>query len=232
MKTALLTQIFLDAKPFFSEEWKEAYKDFLEEEHLHKLAKNLLGFYIQGVPKQLTAPLFNEEITPLLEESFFFFKPLLDTIEKEIYKSTLIIHKDVVKVFERINFKHVLLLMGQRITSATIQDAHGIPPLQKDVLEASFKSYNSQISKVLRAFEKHTERTANNYWGIIRGNPSEKEEKVKIVLENMLANITWWNVFYHYKHELLYEIRIPSGHGARWKKSNLEFIGFVEPFLN
>ncbi|WBX78052.1 hypothetical protein PG911_07290 [Tenacibaculum ovolyticum] len=34
----------------------------------------------------------------------------------------------------------------------------------------------------------------------------------------MLKNKTWWNVYYHYKHELVYEVRIASGHGARWKK--------------
>jgi hypothetical protein len=28
----------------------------------------------------------------------------------------------------------------------------------------------------------------------------------------------------------VYEIRIPSGHGIRWKKATLELIGFLEPF--
>jgi len=99
------------------------------------------------------------------------------------------------------------------------------------VLEASFTPYNHQVSKAVRAFEKHTQRSENNFWGIIKGNPSEKEAQVSVVLRKMLVDASWWNVFYHYKHELVYEIRIPSGHGVRWKKSNLEFIGFVEPFL-
>ncbi|WP_435261262.1 hypothetical protein [Tenacibaculum sp. nBUS_03] len=58
-----------------------------------------------------------------------------------------------------------------------------------------------------------------------------KEEKVRVLLAEMLKNKTWWNVYYHYKHAVVYEIRIASELGARWKKDNLEFIGFIEPFL-
>ena len=136
------------------------------------------------------------------------------------------------KQFLKTKVEDFLIVLGQRLTSATIRDEKALPPLDKNVFEASFEAYNQYMSKALRAFEKHSERTTNSFWGVIEGNPKQKEEKVRQLVLHILENKSWWNVFYHFKHELIYEVRIPSGHGARWKKSNLEFIGFVEPFDN
>ncbi len=226
-----LAKILQQTKFFFSKEWQEEYKDFFLEEILVKFSEKLLEYNRNGVPKQLLKPLFKEETTPLLHDSFLPFKEILELFFSD-FLDVENIKEEFVKTMNCISFKHILLLLGQRVTSATIQNADGIPPLQADLLIASFQPYNSQVSKVVRAFEKHAERSEDNFWGTITGNPKEKEEKVRIVLTDMLQNKTWWNVFYHYKHELVYEIRVPSGHGARWKKSNLEFIGFVEPFLD
>jgi hypothetical protein len=38
-------------------------------------------------------------------------------------------------------------------------------------------------------------------------------------------------VFGHFQHEVVYEARVRSGHGARWAQGGAEFIGFLEPFL-
>ncbi len=53
---------------------------------------------------------------------------------------------------------------------------------------------------------------------------------MKTIVEKILNNVTWWNVYFHYKHELVYEVRVKTGHGIRWKLSNLDLVGFVEPF--
>ncbi len=230
MKKEELTKLLLESKKYFSKEWLNEYEAFFQEEILLEFSEKLIQYYKEGVPKKLPLPFFNEETTPLLTESFQLFKEVLNTLDSGIFDIESS-KKELVKTIENIDFKHLLLLLGQRITSATIQNADGIPPLQTDLLAASFQAYNYQVSKAVRAFEKHAERTTNNFWGIITGNPKEKEEKVKHILTTILKDKTWWNVFYHYKHELIYEIRIPSGHGIRWKKSTLEFIGFVEPFL-
>jgi hypothetical protein len=50
------------------------------------------------------------------------------------------------------------------------------------------------------------------------------------MLLHILDNTTWWNVFGHFKHVLVYEARVPSGHGARWGQGGDELIGFLEPF--
>lgn len=226
-----LAKLLKKIKNYFSKDWILQNEAFFQEEILLEFSEKLIQYCKQGVPKELVLPLFNEEITPLLTESFQPFKEVLNTLESGVFDIENS-KKELVKTIEKIDFKHLLLLLGQRITSATIQTADGIPPLEKDLLIASFQPYNSQVTKVVRAFEKHAERSDNNFWGTVTGTPREKEEKVRSILTSMLKQKTWWNVFYHYKHELIYEIRIPSGHGARWKKSNLEFIGFIEPFLN
>ncbi len=231
MKKEELTKLLLESKIFFSKEWLNEYEAFFQEEILLEFSKKLIQYDKEGVSKKLPLPLFNEETTPLLRESFEPFEEVLNTLDSGVFNIESS-KKELVKAIENIDFKHLLLLLGQRITSATVQNADGIPPLQTDLLVTSFQPYNHQVSKAVRAFEKHAERTTDNFWGTITGNPKEKEEKVKHILTTILNDKTWWNVFYHYKHELIYEIRIPSGHGIRWKKNTLEFIGFVEPFLN
>jgi hypothetical protein len=32
-------------------------------------------------------------------------------------------------------------------------------------------------------------------------------------------------------HDAVYEIRVASGEGIRWRKEDLELIGFLEPFM-
>jgi hypothetical protein len=56
-------------------------------------------------------------------------------------------------------------------------------------------------------------------------------DAARAVLERILDEQTWWNVFGHFQHEVVYEARVPSGHGARWVKGVAAFIGFLEPFL-
>lgn len=189
-----------------------------EEEHLHKLSSQIQDFYENPLfLEQFKLPVFSEEIEVNREKIFEQFIVLAS--ENELEK--------LVKEIQSIALEDALVVLGQRITPATVQNEQGIPPLDTLVYEESFRLYNAQISKAVRAFEKHAERHQDAFWGNITGNPKEKEEKVKEYMTQILKTKTWWNVYYHYKHELVYEVRITSGHGARWKLSNLEFIGFV-----
>lgn len=194
-----------------------------EEEHLQKLSSQIKGFYENPLfLEQFKLPVFSEEIEVNREKIFEQFVVLAS--ENELEK--------LVKEIQSVALEDALVVLGQRITQATVQNEQGIPPLDTLVYEESFRSYNTQISKAVRAFEKHAERYQNTFWGKISGNPRKKEKKVKEYVTEFLKAKTWWNVYYHYKHELVYEVRIASGHGARWKVSSLEFIGFVEPFLD
>ncbi len=193
----------------------------LKEEHLTILAQNVTS-YQQGhlSIEKFKEPRFSEEVK--VNRNEIFEKLNFFNEEKDI---DLILEK-----LKLIPINEVLVVLGQRITPASIKNEQGIPPIDNEVFKETFKPYNKHLSKGLRAFEKHSERTENSFWGRIEGNPNQKEKRVREVVKNLLLNKTWWNVYYHYKHELVYEVRISSGHGARWKLSNLEFIGFVEPF--
>jgi hypothetical protein len=231
MKTELLKQILIDSLSYYASEWIAIHRPLFKKEYLEKLAKTLTTCYFEVVPETLPHPHFNEELTPLLLDAFLLFKPTLKLIEAEGYKSNTLTQKAIAEVLETIDFAPILLLMGQRITPATIKDINGLPLPKQDVLESCFKPYNKHISVAVRAWEKHIDRTEDDFWGSIQGKPIEKETKVRILISNLIDQHTWWNVFYHYKHELVYEIRVPSGHGMRWSIKDKTLIGFLEPFL-
>ena len=193
----------------------------LKEEHLTILAQNVKSYQQDYLSiKKFKEPSFSEELKVDRNEIFEKFNFLEE--EKDI---DLILEK-----LKLIPINEILVVLGQRITPASVKNEYGIPPIDDEVFKKTFKPYNKHLSKGLRAFEKHSERAENSFWGRIEGSPNQKEERAVEVVKNLLFNKTWWNVYYHYKHELIYEVRISSGHGARWKLSNLEFIGFVEPF--
>jgi len=231
MKATHLTQILIDSEPHFSLEWLAIHSPFFQKEHLEKLAINLITSYTEGISENLPFPHFNEEVTPLLYDAFSNFQQSLKVIQEHDYNSNIITQKIIAKTIETIAFEDILLLMGQRITSATIKNINGLPLLKQEVLESCFKPYNKHISVAVRAWEKHIDRSEDSFWGEIQGKPIEKEEKARALINTLIDEHTWWNVFYHYKHELVYEVRVASGHGMRWSLKDKALIGFLEPFL-
>src|SRR2546425_1024649 len=80
-----------------------------------------------------------------------------------------------------------------------------------------------------RALDKHAHRDAG-HWGVSRGGNDEKNEQALALVERVLDEATWWNVFGHFKHGIVYEARLPAGQGARWAVAGPRLIGFLEPF--
>lgn len=226
-----LVDISYSCKNFLSDEWKETYGAFLQIEHLSLLARNVFVLYQNDFEKFHGKPNFEEEVVPDIKEAFSIFKTQLHSIKKHQFEDNHLTRKAFASALEETSFANILILSGQRLTSASIQDENAISPLYQELLEHSFELHNDQISKAVRAWEKHAQRSTESFWGTVKGNSEDKEIKVKKLIEHIIKHKTWWNVFTHYKHELVYEIRIPSGHGIRWKKENLELIGFLEPFL-
>ena len=231
MKHKQFIQLLVEAQPRFSKHWLETYGTFFHEEHLYRFAYNCLAFYKHGVPQNRQKPLFSEEITPTLDMPFSSFKDLIMELYATDFAITASANERVSSVLQEVPFAHLLLVMGQRQTPATLTTAEGLPMCQQDMLESAFKQYNQHISVGVRAWEKHTERSHDKFWGIVKGSPEEKRSYVKNKMSHIIAHHTWWNTFYHYKHEIVFEIRVESGHGMRWSKANKEFIGFLEPFL-
>lgn len=207
--------------PLFSEGWKEKYHAILEAEHIEALSKNIQDS--QHIISDWKLPYFNEEIKIDRKESFNLFLDIFKSKEPEEIK---------IQKLEEIPFEHWLNILGQRLTSASIRDENAIPPLRKTLIEACQKPFNEEITIAQRAWEKHVGRMEDQFWGEVKGNNQQKQEKVMEKINFILDNKIWWNVFFHYKHELVFEVREKEGHGIRWSHGGKHLIGFLEVFMN
>lgn len=215
-----------NSNQYFSREWKEKYQNLLLDEHWSFLI-NRLCFFISNSIEENTLPFFSEEITPPLQ-------PIVNRMVSTFNELAVSLDKDQAwaAVLEESPFEDILVLLGQRRTPGSIIDERAIPPLTETLLESRFESHNKQVSVALRAWEKHTGRTDDGFWGEVKGSPIEKQNQVNELLHRMITEKTWWNVFHHYKHGVVYEIRVSSGHGVRWHNGGKSIIGFLEPFIN
>lgn len=207
--------------PLISMSWKERYQAVLAGEHLQTMESNIRKYQQDRVEWDL--PYFNEEIKTDRKESFEMFINIFQSnIPDEVKASQL----------EIIPLEHWLNILGQRLTSASIRDENAVPPLNAVLLEACRKPFNSEMTIAQRACEKHIGRMDDQFWGEIKGNNQQKQEKVMEKITYILDNRTWWNVFFHYKHGLVFEVREKEGHGIRWSHGGKKLIGFLEKFIN
>ncbi|PXW09407.1 MULTISPECIES: hypothetical protein [Chryseobacterium] len=205
----------------FSDTWKDQYKALLAKEHLENMEKNIYRFKENTLDWDF--PYFNEEITINRQESFEKFITVLESSDSDEVKADFL---------EAIPFEHWLNVLGQRLTSASIRNENAVPPLKTILINACKEPFNSEITMAQRAWEKHIGRIDDDFWGEIKGNNQQKQEKVMAKIHDILENKTWWNVFFHYKHELVFEVREKEGHGIRWSHGGTKLIGFLEKFLN
>ncbi|KIA97608.1 hypothetical protein OA93_13875 [Flavobacterium sp. KMS] len=214
------------AIPDLNEEWKEKYKLFLIDENLLLFSENLVSFYHQKTEIS-RLPYFKDEIIIPLQDSLSYLKIVIEAFvnNSDSLKSSIIY------AIENTPFEIILLILGQRLTSASRRDEKGIPPAKEILLESCFLPFNSEISIATRAWEKHVGRKKESIFGTIKGNSSQKRHVVEELINYIMSHKTWWNIFYHYKHDLVYEIRIENGQGMRWSADGKQFIGFLEDFL-
>lgn len=213
--------LFEDYIPLFSKDWKEKYQGILAEEHLKNLSLNIQKFKDKTL--DLDLPFFNDEIKIDRDESSNLFTHILHSENSDEMK---------VKQLEEIPFEHWLNILGQRLTSASLRDENAIPPLKSLLIEACERSFNKEITIAQRAWEKHVGRMEDQFWGEIKGNNHQKQQIVMQKINFILENKTWWNVFFHYKHELVFEVREKDGHGIRWSHGGKNLVGFLEGFIN
>lgn len=214
-------KLFEPIIPLLSDSWKQKYQTILAEEHINTLENNIRNF--QEKISDWELPYFNEEIKISRKDSFDLFMNIFQSNNPDEVKTAQL---------EEISFEHWLNILGQRLTSASIRDENAVPPLREILLEACQQPFNSEITIAQRAWEKHVGRMDDEFWGEIKGNNSQKQEKVMEKITYILDNRTWWNVFFHYKHELVFEVREKDGHGIRWSHGGRQLIGFLEKFIN
>ncbi|AZA79324.1 hypothetical protein EG347_18355 [Chryseobacterium sp. G0186] len=207
--------------PLISDSWKEKYHGLLQEEHIKQLEGNIHHFKNGSLEWNL--PYFNEEIIINREEIFNQLISLFEDSDSDEVKA---------KYLEAIPFENWLIVLGQRLTSASIRDERAIPPLSPLLIEACKEPFNKEITIAQRAWEKHTGRMDDDFWGEVKGNNQQKQEKVMQKIHYILENRTWWNLFFHYKHELVFEVREKEGYGIRWSHGGKKLIGFLEKFIN
>lgn len=207
--------------PLISEDWKQKYQAVLADEHVKALSENIQKFRENTLEWEL--PYFNEEIKIDREKIFNQFVTIFNSNDSDEVKA---------KQLEDISFENWLIVLGQRLTSASIRDEKAIPPLISVLINACKEPYNKEITIAQRAWEKHTGRMEDDFWGEVKGNNRQKQEKVMKKIQYILENKTWWNVFFHYKHGLVFEIREKEGHGIRWSHGGTKLIGFLEQFIN
>lgn len=195
-------------------------------EHVKRLAQQII--YFDQFGSQRLPPFYKEECTPAL-------KPLTSPFLKalKIWEADLETGKaKFQKLLETTSLEVLLIMMGQRHTSASVTDERGIPPLENQLL-ASFNALHKHTLRVgARAWCKHANRSKENFWGEVKGNDEYKNQFALRMFNKIYQNCTWWNTFEHYKHGLVFEMRVKSGHGARWTKNGETFIGFLEPFID
>ena len=227
MQEESFISIFNNSVQFISDDWRTKYSKLLNEEHWNVIGNRIYLYIFENKISHNPLPVFSEEIIEDYPSHYQYFERLKYFSKKNENQLAQIIAKTI----EETPIESFLVILGQRKTPATIFDKNGIPPLKNKLLKSCFESYNEQICKAARAREKHILRNEEDaFWGKIEGTPEEKEQAAKTIVRKIIEEKTWWNIFTHYKHDVVYEIRVVSGQGIRWKKDELELIGFLEPF--
>jgi hypothetical protein len=203
---------------------------FAEEEHVAVLATRLLVLARQGVPAERPAPHFSGECTPPLSEAFAFFRAAVAAWHDN--PDAPAIPEMLAGALTAAGVKNLLVLLGQRMTPASITDAGALPPARAKLLGSALRPHSEadRLTVAARALAKHAHRSPEAFWGEVTGSIDEKNAAAERLLLHILDNVTWWNVFGHFKHVLVYEARMTTGHGARWGQGGDELIGFLEPF--
>jgi hypothetical protein len=203
---------------------------FARDDLLDRFAIRLLAFARQGVPGSHPPPHFEAECTPPLEEVFApFRRPLAAWHDSPDAPEVPALLADALAEG---GSRTVLVLLGQRLTPASLTDARGFPPSRLILLASATQLHTEgeALTVVARALTKHVHRAPDAFWGDVSGPPEQKNALALAHLHNILDHSTWWNVFGHFQHETVFEARLPSGHGARWGARGETFIGFLEPF--
>lgn len=215
----LLKLAYHSSDEVYHVQWKEL---FCNDLFINQITTKLQMYGNNENTDSLSLPNPSFETTPKLSS---LIQPLYEAID--LYKKSgdlQIIRTELGKLGPK-----VLYLIGLRSTAGTELSAAAVPPRIDTLLKSINEKYNDRLTVAARSWSKHAFRCEENYWPQVKGSPdSINEEAVKIV-EKLLENKTWWNVFGHFKHNIVYEIRDKTGHGARWSIDGKQFIGFVEP---
>jgi hypothetical protein len=114
-----------------------------------------------------------------------------------------------------------------------------LPPSRQELLAAFVKPHSakSKLHTGARALSKHAQRSSEKFWGdaIYKGTEDAKNRVAASMIVWLMNHSVWLNTHLLPHGKEIFEIRAPSGYGARWslplKKTSavIEFRGFLEP---
>lgn len=200
-----------------------------QPEHVARLAARLTALR-RGVVDR-PAPTFAEETTPPLEPLFAPWRPLLDELDRSAVMSPELVAAVGARLAAT-TLDGLLILLGMRRTPGSVSGPDAIPPTTGELLRAAALPFHEgeALSTAGRAWTKHVPRSGEAFWGRVQGGASDHNRTALGLLQRILAEATWWNVYGHFQRGIVFEARIPSGHGARWQVAGPVFVGFLEPF--
>lgn len=189
--------------------------------HSELLLSQLMKFLSQP-PAQPRLPVLDVETTPDLG-------PLLAQFQGQVPET----REDWLLRLEGLTDAELFTLMGQRLTPASIADGSVLPPSWRALKEAAQEPCSRDgLTVAARALAKHSARTADHvFWGAVRGSVADKNKRAEELIDLFLKEQCWWNLFSHPKFNVVYELRVAGGQGARWRVDGPVFVGFLEPFL-
>jgi hypothetical protein len=227
---ASLSEVLAACVALLPEGFRTDCARLFEPEYLDRLAGRLLELHHRGVPVQPPPPHFAAECTPPLGPVFAYFAEALREWERD--PAAPAAARSFAGAVAAAGCCNLLLLLGLRRTPGSLTDARAIPPPRAVLLAAAERACGrgDALSVAARALAKHVHRSPGVFWGKVEGPVAHKNRAARAVVEQVLDQATWWNVFGHYKHDTVFEARVPSGHGARWGRDGTALIGFLEPF--
>lgn len=188
----------------------------LEDEHLYRLSSGIFNYLTE---EDIDAP--RHDINTEIHKKFRELNLL------RYFYSISRFNNELRTLLVTLDCETILLLMGLRKTFTSITDETGLPPPRKKLIKSAKLVHKENLTVAAKALSKHANRS--DYWGEVRGKTEAKNREAIRVLDRLIDEHVWWNKFTHSRDEIIYEIRIASGHGCRWNGDGTKFIGFVEP---
>uniref|UniRef100_K3X6B4 Uncharacterized protein n=1 Tax=Globisporangium ultimum (strain ATCC 200006 / CBS 805.95 / DAOM BR144) TaxID=431595 RepID=K3X6B4_GLOUD len=121
----------------------------------------------------------------------------------------------------------VLTLLGFRHTVGS----RNVPPLTRAQCLHSFTQSHGKVTLTVgaRAFTKHCQRSADGWWGDLKGNDAAKNRIALAKVLEILDTAVWKNIHSLPHAQVTMELRNALGYGARWTVEDQAFRGFLEP---
>ncbi len=123
--------------PLLPMDFRAAHARLFEEEHVARLADRLLRFAREGVPAAFPLPHFAAECTPPLAEAWAFFREPVAHWQAADDKLSPPLLRWFADALAAAGCKNLLILLGQRLTPASLTDARAIPPTRARLLASA-----------------------------------------------------------------------------------------------